>query len=273
MTNVKGNTKFFVKLNMHVGTAGGTYCLLANHSVGNAWFGQFVSYIGGMGDYWNSNKLDTLKITGQSRTYPFFVNNSNTYHWMKEGCAIASTAMILRNMGATMRGYDFRTDFKGSMPADPFTVMLANCELDGTTMNPNTTSMNTGSEEPIYMYINRICERFNVSGRNISWGSVNLNETSLKKAVIDNGYVLVGFNYVTYNSEGKPIDNPHFMVITGFTDGDTFADRVLVCDPAAKSLAKGVGSNGLGVPLSETTSGYARMGIDNITSARYLTVL
>ncbi len=44
MTNVKGNTKFFVKLNMHVGTAGGTYCLLANHSVGNAWFGQFVSY-------------------------------------------------------------------------------------------------------------------------------------------------------------------------------------------------------------------------------------
>lgn len=248
ITNAAPNTKFYIKLKRSVGSSNDKYCLMVQKRMGYAWFGQYSSYEYPT-SYWNDNKLSSLNITAYSETNPFFINNGNgsTYHWMMKGCGIAASATILRNMGATLKGYDFRTDYYGNMPADPFTVMLANCELDGTSMNVNTTSLNTGFQYPNSLTIANVCEGFKVSQNSITFEEVDKDESSLKEAA-KIGPILIRFGKGEYR---------HFMVITGFTEGNNFADRVLVCDPAGNTYATGVGTDGRGIPLSKTTSGYA----------------
>lgn len=212
-----------------------------------------------MGNLLTYNLAD-LSISAKGEEHPFFIDNENkgVYHWMKKGCGVASSAMILRNIGKTMLGYDYRTDFYGYMLADPFTVMLANCQLDGTDMTTNTRFLNTGIQYPNSLTIQNVCDGFKVSHQ-----FVGTSEASLKRAVDDYGYVLI---YFSKTINGK--EYPHFMVITGFTTGNSLEDRMLVLDPAADSYVAGAGQNGNGVPLSKTASGYANLNNVVIKNAR-----
>ena len=91
--------------------------------VGTTWYSQFVAT-----DNWNTTGLENVYFNNHG---VFFKSGESSI--MDEGCVITSIAMVLRNLGATMNGYDFRNISAGlhRMKADPYTVALANCALRG----------------------------------------------------------------------------------------------------------------------------------------------
>lgn len=239
--------RYNITLKRNSGSSSGKYYLTLNQDIGNAWYGQFVSTIGSV-DYWNPNKLDSLKLTCGGVTKTVFKQGAEKYtNWMDTSCGIVSAAMILRNLGKTMNGYDFRTNYSGDMMADPFTVMLANCESNGIGMNQNSKSLSANaSRTPDDFNRFIIGNAFGVNNER----KENLSETSLKNMVNTYKYVMVYFG-------------SHWMVITGYNaSGSSFNQRFIVCDPAAKSVA-----TGYNVPLAKTTSGYSNMTVGDITSA------
>ena len=224
------------------------YYLTVNYSIKNAWYSQFAASVGGV-DYWNPNKLDQLSITYVDKNgtikQPVFIDGKTSGHWMTEGCCIASLAMMLRNMNKTMLGYDFRTGYKGNLMADPYTVVLANCKINGMSITSNSTSLTLSNNPILVSYYYDVASRFGATVKTFACS----NETQLKELIDEYGYVAVYFN------------NKHFMVLTGYnTTGSTFADRFIVCDPAAKTY-----SAGADVLLSKTTSGYKSKGFNDIT--------
>lgn len=228
-----------------------SYELSPSYEFALAWYGQHTSKDDN-GVYWNSNKLDTLKLTCGGATKIVFKQGAQRGdHWMDTSCGIVSAAMILRNLGKTMNGYDFRTNYSGEMMADPFTVILANCETNGTGMNQNSTSLSaksTHTPDDFYRYI--VGDAFGAKQERRG----NPSEADLRGMVDKYKYVMV---YFSNGSSG------HWMVITGYnTSGLSFNQRFVVCDPAANSYA-----TGYNVALEKTTSGYSTMTVSNITSA------
>lgn len=239
---------YYIKLEPIV-QSGNDYYLTASQVNGKTWYGQFDSTnSNNTVDYWNPNKLDTLDITWNGLSKKFFKNgNTTSTYWMKEGCGIAAAAMILRDKGKTMNGYDFRTNYSGYMIADPFTVMLANCNLNGTSMNVNSTSL-TVTGEPIYFNRINVSSKFGMMSESI----LNPSKQQIKDWLDSYGSVMV---YLT----GSP---NHFMVITGYnSSGSNFANSFYVYDPAARSY-----SAGAGVLLSNTQTGYQNKTYTDIYS-------
>lgn len=228
------------------------YYLTVSQTLGNAWYSQYTATVGSV-DYWNPNKLDTLKITYNTTTRPVYVSNGGLYDsWMGSSCGITSAAMVLRNMGKTMNGYDFRTNYKGEMIADPFTTMLANCQLDGTTMHTYDTSLNS-NVEPSYFSYGNIANKFGVQ---VNWKGNSIsckNKNELKQLIDTYKYVIVYLN-------GAP---NHWMVFTGYKTDDSSEDdslgKFIVYDPAARSYSKGSG-----ILLSNTNTGYQNKGFSDI---------
>jgi hypothetical protein len=238
--NLAANTDYFIRITAVSATSYPTaqYMLNANITAGRAWYGQFDSTLGGV-DYWNPNKLNSLNITNTSVspnvTRQFFVNNApaTTNHWMRQGCFIASMAMVLRNMHAGMQGYDFRTDYTGFMMADPFTVMFANNNLNGTTMNVNSTTLSI-SGNPIWGNSTNVATRFNV--RNSGWTNLTGTEAQKTTAIanalqLSPAGVIVGFQNAN-NEE-------HYVVFNIDSGSGTTFNRFFVSDSAARSLSTG----------------------------------
>lgn len=222
----------------------GKYTITPKVDYGLAWFGQYISndYVQ---EYWNADKLDDLKHLNES----IFVEGSKNRDesWFAESCGIVGSAMILKNKGLTMNGYDFRTDYYGDLQADPFTVMLANCNKNGNGMNPQSVSLPGYSGTPSILVSGNVAEKFGCSWRFVSETSVSVSnlggtpyEETLRNEIRNNGYVLIYFN-----KKEAPM---HFMVLTDIETGNgTFAERATVYDPAAMSYAAGAG-----VKLSQT---------------------
>lgn len=253
INNALSGGRYYVKLTQSYGSSNSNYYITVNQAIGKAWYSQKIASIGSV-DYWNPNKLNTLTITKGSEALKCFLNNGSaniTTYWFGTGCGVASAAMALRNMNKTMYGYDFRTNYTGQMMADPFTAMLANCNINGTTMNANTTSL-TVSVGPNYFTSSNIKNKFGVNKKCKSENTLTcVNETQLRELIDQYGSVLVYLRGSTWN---------HFMVFTGYnTTGSTFARRFRVYDSCSTSY-----STGANVLLSNTTSGYSTKTFSDI---------
>jgi len=123
------------------------------------------------GSYWDASLLTTqywssggyrMRYMWDGKTSPGYSN------WMDTGCAICSIASILHNMNAKMTvGYDFRSAQDGNLPADPYTVSLAN---SGKTQVTNNTDVVYGN--PSYVAWKYISDRFFVDGEAMSYRKV-----------------------------------------------------------------------------------------------------
>ncbi len=116
-----------------------------------AWFSQHNV----TSSYWNGGALSGIKFRGR----PFA--SETVWDWMEQGCALTSCAMLFRNMGATYEaGYDFRSGQQGNLPADPYTLALANIGHTGFT-SPNTNY----KADPVLVRWSSITEAFKVDGK------------------------------------------------------------------------------------------------------------
>lgn len=192
------------------------------------WYSQHNMYSGG----WDASQLGSLYFSagGSYKRYMIDGYNSNQ-DWMDEGCAIASCAMVLHNLGATMTdGYDFRTDTHGNLEADPYTVSLAN-------------SRNKGSEDgkgrlynnPIYIANSTVASKFTANGEPLSAKiSYSPTKKAIKEALDEHPEgVIVKF---------KRGYNTHYIVFTECINPDAAKAsdyEFIVCDSAAYDAADG----------------------------------
>lgn len=165
----------------------------------------------------------------------------------------------------TMDGYDFRTNYRGKLQADPFTVMLANGELDGTTMNQSSTSFPTTihGNNPSFLVSGYVAKQFGINYTTFYEPYVSLNsisatqEDKLRNALKYHTYLLLLFNY---KAAGQ-----HFMVLTELKSGNgSFADRAIVYDPGARTY-----SAGAGLALSQTGWYKSYRTTATLSTARY----
>ena len=100
--------------------------------------------------------------------------------WIDTGCALCSIAAVFHNMGAVMtRGYDLRSGQEGGLPADPYTVCMAN------TLNFEIYDKSkTYSGDPTYMYWQRCADAFTVDGEKIYYRSVYTQNRNMIKSGI-----------------------------------------------------------------------------------------
>lgn len=237
--NVPWDSSFNIKITFSGGSGSESYTLKANSETTLAWYGQYISKYDG-GEFWNTNKLDEVK----NGIFPVFIE-SNDYtnnDLFATGCGIAAAAMIFRNLGATMDGYDLRTGKDGELLADPYTALLANCGTDGRNWddaNKLPCKNNSGKPE---LFEEKMGQKF---GFKENMKSITISESGLRNAIAENGYVLMYFN--------KSLPGNHFMVLTGLEQGSgTLAEKAIVFDPAGMSYAEGAGANGNGIKLTDT---------------------
>jgi hypothetical protein len=219
------------------------------------WYSQTNMYTSD----WSARELESLYFVadGSKKRFAWDVKRSPSHSsWMESGCALASSAMVLNNMGAVKTtGYDLRTGQEGSLIADPYTVALANSGNHGVN---NTSKSMYGN--PIYMYWSRVASKFNVDGENIEY---RRHYVSSKKKIKD---------LLTKYPQGvivlfKRSNRTHYIVFAEcLNPEETVASKIefLVYDPAAYKP-----ENGDGVPFQKTVSylyeGFRYSSIANVT--------
>lgn len=191
------------------------------------WYSQHNMYSGG----WDAAQLDSLYFSAGGSYKRYIIDGyNNNQDWMDQGCAIASCAMVLHNLGAKMtNGYDFRTDTYGDLEADPYTVSLAN---SGNVGNDGTGRM---YNNPIYIANSTVASAFKVDGKSISADiSYSPTKEDIKKALDDHPEgVIVKF---------KKGYNTHYIVFTECVnpDAEKSSDyQFIVCDSAAYDAEDG----------------------------------
>ena len=125
------------------------------------WYSQHNIYTSD----WDGSKLGNIYFSAGGVRRKFAIDKINTgKDWLNEGCYLCSIAMVLKNLGATMtEGYDFRSGQRNNLPADPYTVALANSGNYGP-----TTSKAVLYGNPILVSISTILTRFTVKGEAIT---------------------------------------------------------------------------------------------------------
>ncbi len=184
------------------------------------------------GTYWNGSALSGIYFSaGVTKRYAVDRYNRNS-DWMDEGCALTAHAIALRNMGATMtEGYDFRSGQNGNLPADPYTVSLANSGNYGAT-SPNATLYGN----PIYVNHNLIATRFRLNGKALSCTQTYAPNLKQIKEALDKHPegVIVGLWHPTYQN--------HYLLFTKCVNPEETNPnnyKFIVCDPAAYTMSQG----------------------------------
>lgn len=184
------------------------------------------------GSYWNGNALSGIYFSyGATKRYAVDRYNRNG-DWMDEGCALSSHAMLLRNLGATLtEGYDFRSGQNGNLPADPYTVSLANTGNTGARAAKATLYGN-----PVLVNHNRIADRFKVDGKALTVTQYYYPSLKQIKEALDKHPegVVVGMKNA-YNGS-------HYFLFTECLNPEEknpYNYKFRVCDPAAYDLSQG----------------------------------
>lgn len=184
------------------------------------------------GSYWNGSALSGIYFSaGVTKRYAIDRYNYNS-DWMDEGCALTAHAICLRNLGATLtEGYDFRSGQTGNLPADPYTVSLANSGNYGASSANATLSGN-----PIYVNHNLIATRFRVNGKSLSVTQTYAPNLKQIKEALDahpEG-VVVGLYHPVYEN--------HYLLFTKCVNPEEtnpYNYKFIVCDPAAYAASQG----------------------------------
>ena len=199
--------------------------------------------------YWNGGALSGIKFYGK----PFATNGD--WDWMREGCALTSCAMLFRNLGATYtNGYDFRSGQKGDLPADPYTLALANIGHAGFT----SPSVNY-KKDPVLVRWSSITDAFRVDGRAMSY---------YQKYTSNLGYIR---DALASHPEGvvvrmtKSNGDTHFVLFAECinpSERNVSKLRFIIYDPMSFD-----GSDGDGVPFEQSASyksGYRYYNISSV---------
>ncbi len=184
------------------------------------------------GSYWNGSALSGIYFSyGVTKRYAVDRYNHNL-DWMDEGCALTASAILLRNLGARLtEGYDFRSGQNGNLPADPYTVSLANAGSYGA-----KTAKATLYGNPILLNHNRISTRFNVDGKAIVATQTYAPSVKQIKEALDKHPegVVVGMQHYAYGS--------HYLLFTKCVNPEStnpYGYKFIVCDPAAYTASQG----------------------------------
>jgi hypothetical protein len=195
---------------------------------------------------WDGTNLEGLRFYADGRTRVFaleYEDNPSTC-WLTTGCTICSCAMVLHNLGATLTtGYDLRSGQTNGLPADPYTVALANSGNYGVS---SVSERMTGN--PVYVRWSYIASRFTVDGEEIGYKKYYSPTKKFIKSLLEEhpAGVIIGFQ------QGS---STHYMVAAGVTDPDEQVSSkisFIVYDPSAYYASRGDG-----IPLSQT---YTRGG-------------
>ncbi len=230
---------------------GGNYCALAKGSVtvtaecegmtaectvvvseskAFSWFSQHSV----ANSDWNAEALADIYFTSGGLRKRFMIDKyGKGRDWMDEGCYLTSIAMVLSNLGATMtKGYDFRSGQSGDLPADPYTVALANSGNTGPVSSKAVLSGN-----PILVSRSNIESRFTVAGHKItSEISYGVSPKDIKEALDEHPEgVIVYFSMARKNRS-------HYIVFTKCLNPDAKNSsdyRFEVCDSASYDAERG----------------------------------
>ena len=164
------------------------------------WYSQHLTKDGG----WRAEELkDVYFYSGSYKR--FIINGFNrTLDWMDEGCATASVAMVLHNLGARYtNGYDFRFEADGNLEADPYTVALANTGNRGLTASKGTLYYN-----PVLTNLRAITSRFTLYGQPITHTTTyGVTKAKLKAALDAHPEGVIVYMKNSYNGS-------HYIVVT-----------------------------------------------------------
>ena len=208
------------------------------------WYSQTNMY----SSNWNAENLGKLRFVADGKAYLFAVDLGIDYvtsNWIIRGCSLCSAAMVLHNLGATMTiGYDLRSGQNGNLPADPYTVALANSGNVG----PENIQNIYGN--PVYMHWSYVAGRFTVDGEAVEFRKASYPTRLYVKKEIEKHPAGV---IICLDKAGET----HFMVAAGVVDPDeTVSSKIefIVYDPAGY-----VPQRGDGIPYSQTATA-ARTG-------------
>ncbi len=138
------------------------------------WYSQKNMYTSN----WDASLLSKLTFYGDGKLKKYAVDEKavgNRGSWMDEGCAICCSAMVLNNLGAKKTyGYDLRTGQTDDLPADPYTVSLANTGNNGATY---ATQKLYG--DPVTVEWATVARAFNVDGAAVN--ATRVYTSSLKR--------------------------------------------------------------------------------------------
>jgi hypothetical protein len=221
----------------------------------STWYSQSNMYTSD----WSARELEKLYFVddGVKKRFAWDMKNTPNYScWMDSGCALASIAMVLNNMGAVKTtGFDLRTGQRDSLAADPYTVALANSGNYGV---ESTSKVMYGN--PIYMYWSSVAAKFNVDGEKMDYRKYY---TSSKKKIKD----LLQKHPQGIIALFKRGEKTHYVVFAEcINPEETVSSKIefLIYDAAAYKP-----ENGDGVPFQKTVSymyeGYRYSSISNIT--------
>lgn len=183
---------------------------------------------------WNATALSGIYFTSGGVRKRFMIDKyGRGRDWMDEGCYLASVAMILNNMGAKLtKGYDFRSGQTDNLPADPYTVALANSGNNGA-----TTSKSVIYGNPILISRGNIDARFNVNGKSItSTMTYGVTKKAIKEALDEHPEGIIV--YFSRPSKGRT----HYIVFTKCLNPEeknTNNYKFEVCDSASYDAARG----------------------------------
>lgn len=183
---------------------------------------------------WNATALSNIYFTSGGVRKRFMIDKyGRGSDWMDEGCYVASIAMILNNLGAKLtEGYDFRSGQSGNLPADPYTVALANSGNYGA---PTAKSVLYGN--PILVSRANIDARFNVGGKSVvSEMTYNVSKKAIKAALDEHPEgVVIYFSRPSRN-------RTHYMVFTRCLNPEEKNPNKYifeVCDSASYDASRG----------------------------------
>ena len=243
LTNLSGTYYVEVKPYYHY-SATESYEIVTEYIYGSAWFSQ----IKGQSSYgyysWDTTNLNNMFFPQSTwnPSYPF-INEDNNNDQMYEGCTIASAAMMMKNMVATMYGKDIRTGYTGYLEADPYSAVLANCGVEPDDIvyeNGRWNVYHLNATNPIadpfciYDDYERICSAFSVAAP----GKVTLSGTAEEKvAQIEEALMDCPYGLILRFVDGS---NVHSVVVVGVDSAeDDYNSRLIVCDSATSVPSKG----------------------------------
>ncbi|MBR4296258.1 MAG: Ig-like domain-containing protein [Clostridia bacterium] len=183
---------------------------------------------------WNGEALSGIYFTSGGVRKRFMIDKyGRGSDWMDAGCYVSSIAMVLNNMGAKLtKGYDFRSGQTDNLPADPYTVALANSGNYGAT---TTKAVLYGN--PILVSRSNIDARFDVDGKDVtSTMTYNASKKAIKEALDAHPEGIV----VYFSMPRK--NRTHYIVFTKCVNPEAKNPndyRFEVCDSASSTAARG----------------------------------
>lgn len=269
--NDSGDKQFYVcvKSLKSTSTSKIKYYLNVNYNSSKTFYSQKVGKIHGM-NLWNTQYLDKLTFPNYSNKKFITTDNMDDYDVMRYGCALASYAMVLRNVNATMDGKDFRTGYIGDLYADPFTVMLSNIANDGRKLQ-NFSSNTLSSSEPDYIYRERLVGNFKINGKTIYSHRIQVGgKTESEKMKCLDAVLNLNGKFKAIISFKNSNNCTHFMVVSGYNRNENDPkNRYIVFDPLGTTFSQAKGLR-FGLSSAYTQTGIWHMEFSDMVTIDYI---